>query len=230
MADPQALLITETAWRPMSAWAARRANWPWLRRSSISARRRNRTPSIRPSGRPSEAARTTGSLMPPAHILNAPTKLMRELGYGEGYAYDHGEDEAFSGQNYFPDGMARERILPARRARLRARDRQAPRLLGEAARQTPAGARAMSAVEERTGHAGRGGYPARPLVPAPFSRPDPGRHRKALPHRADPRAGQAVRSLHPAPARPDHAHSAAGPGGMAEEAPKRAPKARCAGR
>ncbi len=54
------------------------------------------------------AARDHGSLMPPAHILNAPTKLMQELGYGAGYAYDHDTEEAFSGQNYFPDDMARE--------------------------------------------------------------------------------------------------------------------------
>jgi putative ATPase len=49
-----------------------------------------------------------GSLMPPKHILNAPTKLMKTLGYGKGYEYDHAAEEAFSGQNYFPDGMARE--------------------------------------------------------------------------------------------------------------------------
>ena len=54
------------------------------------------------------AAKATGSLMPPAHILNAPTRLMQELGYGAGYAYDHQAEDAFSGQNYFPDGMARE--------------------------------------------------------------------------------------------------------------------------
>jgi putative ATPase len=56
------------------------------------------------------SARDHGSLMPPAHILNAPTKLMQELGYGAGYAYDHEAEDAFSGQNYFPDGMARERF------------------------------------------------------------------------------------------------------------------------
>jgi putative ATPase len=49
-----------------------------------------------------------GSLMPPAHILNAPTKLMKELGYGAGYEYDHDTDEGFSGQNYFPDAVKRE--------------------------------------------------------------------------------------------------------------------------
>jgi putative ATPase len=53
------------------------------------------------------SARDTGSLMPPAHILNAPTKLMKQLGYGAGYAYDHDAEDGFSGQNYFPDGMPR---------------------------------------------------------------------------------------------------------------------------
>jgi putative ATPase len=51
------------------------------------------------------AARDTGSLPPPAHIRNAPTKLMKDLGYGAGYAYDHDAEDGFSGQNYFPDGM-----------------------------------------------------------------------------------------------------------------------------
>jgi len=54
------------------------------------------------------SAEEHGSLTPPAHILNAPTRLMQRLGYGAGYEYDHGTEEAFSGQNYFPDGMARE--------------------------------------------------------------------------------------------------------------------------
>ena len=53
------------------------------------------------------AARDTGSLPPPKHILNAPTKLMKEIGYGAGYAYDHNAEDAFSGQNYFPDDMKR---------------------------------------------------------------------------------------------------------------------------
>ena len=53
------------------------------------------------------ASRATGSLMPPKHILNAPTKLMKDIGYGAGYAYDHDTAEGFSGQNYFPDDMPR---------------------------------------------------------------------------------------------------------------------------
>ena len=52
-------------------------------------------------------ARRTGSLMPPAHILNAPTDLMKAQGYGAGYAYDHDAEGGFSGQNYFPDGIKR---------------------------------------------------------------------------------------------------------------------------
>jgi putative ATPase len=60
------------------------------------------------------AARETGSLMPPAHIRNAPTKLMKQLGYGKGYQYDHDAEEGFSGQNYFPDGMERRAFYQPR--------------------------------------------------------------------------------------------------------------------
>ena len=56
------------------------------------------------------AAKENGSLVPPKHILNAPTKLMKQEGYGAGYDYDHGTPEAFSGQNYFPDEMARQQF------------------------------------------------------------------------------------------------------------------------
>jgi len=51
------------------------------------------------------SARETGSLMPPMHILNAPTKMMKNVGYGTGYAYDHDADEGFSGQDYWPEEM-----------------------------------------------------------------------------------------------------------------------------
>jgi putative ATPase len=70
------------------------------------------------------SAKATGSLMPPAHILNAPTKMMKNLGYGAGYAYDHDEAEAFSGQNYFPDGLDRQNFY-------RPRDRGFERELGK---------------------------------------------------------------------------------------------------
>jgi putative ATPase len=70
------------------------------------------------------AAKETGSLMPPKHILNAPTKLMKEIGYGSGYQYDHDADEAFSGQNYFPDEMPRQNFY-------RPTDRGAEAAIGE---------------------------------------------------------------------------------------------------
>lgn len=54
-----------------------------------------------------DAARRTGSEPPPRHILNAPTRLMREQGFGAGYAYDHDAEDGFSGQNYFPETMRR---------------------------------------------------------------------------------------------------------------------------
>lgn len=57
-----------------------------------------------------KAAAEYGSLNPPPHILNAPTRLMKDLGYGNGYCYDHDTPEGFSGQNYFPEGMARQRF------------------------------------------------------------------------------------------------------------------------
>ncbi len=63
-----------------------------------------------------KAAKETGSLAPPKHILNAPTNLMKDLGYGAGYAYDHDAPDAFSGQDYFPEGMARRQFYrPAER-------------------------------------------------------------------------------------------------------------------
>lgn len=56
------------------------------------------------------AAAENGSLMPPKHILNAPTRMMRDQGYGKNYKYDHDTDEGFSGQNYFPDEMPRRKF------------------------------------------------------------------------------------------------------------------------
>ena len=71
-----------------------------------------------------KAARETGSLMPPAHIRNAPTKLMKDLGYGKGYAYDPDTAEGFSGQNYFPDGMTRRSFYRPRGEGAEARVRE----------------------------------------------------------------------------------------------------------
>ena len=54
-----------------------------------------------------QLAKETGSIPPPKHILNAPTQLMKNNGYGDAYIYDHDSENAFSGQNFFPDGLSR---------------------------------------------------------------------------------------------------------------------------
>jgi putative ATPase len=59
-------------------------------------------------GQAMQVAREAGSLLPPKHILNAPTRLMETEGYGRGYAYDHDAEEAFSGQDYFPEALGRQ--------------------------------------------------------------------------------------------------------------------------
>ena len=59
-------------------------------------------------GEAMRAAKEGGSLMPPIHILNSPTKLMKSEGYGAGYVYDHDAPDAFSGQDYFPEAMGRQ--------------------------------------------------------------------------------------------------------------------------
>ena len=59
-------------------------------------------------GAAKRAAKENGSLLPPKHILNAPTNLMKSEGYGRGYAYDHDAEEAFSGQDYFPEELGRQ--------------------------------------------------------------------------------------------------------------------------
>lgn len=61
-------------------------------------------------GEAQKAAKNSGSLAPPQHIMNAPTKMMKEMGYGKGYVYDHDTETGFSGQNYFPDGMMRQQF------------------------------------------------------------------------------------------------------------------------
>jgi putative ATPase len=80
LAIVQACLYCATAPKSNAAYAAQKAAW--------------------------RSAKETGSLMPPATILNAPTKLMKEIGYGKGYAYDHDVEGGFSGADYWPEEMA----------------------------------------------------------------------------------------------------------------------------
>jgi hypothetical protein len=104
-------------------------------------------------GRAMALARKTGSEPPPKHILNAPTKLMKEQGYGAGYAYDHDAEDGFSGQNYFPDGHEAPGPLSAARARLRTRVEEASGVFREAARAPARPERLTSAMRPRNGRA-----------------------------------------------------------------------------
>ena len=70
------------------------------------------------------SAKDTGSLMPPSHILNAPTRLMKDIGYGKGYAYDHDADEGFSGQDYWPEEMDAQTFYEPSERGLEARIRE----------------------------------------------------------------------------------------------------------
>jgi putative ATPase len=72
-------------------------------------------------GKAMAAARETGSMTPPKHILNAPTRLMKDLGYGKGYAYDQDAPEGFSGQDYFPEEMGRRKFYEPREVGAEAR-------------------------------------------------------------------------------------------------------------
>ena len=109
LADPDALPQSHRRLGGLSSgWARPRASSRSPNASSISATAPKSNAAYRAFSAARSAAEETGSLMPPKHILNAPTRLMKHLGYGKGYEYDHDAPEAFSGQNYFPDGMARQ--------------------------------------------------------------------------------------------------------------------------
>ena len=99
LAIVQACLYLATAPKSNAAYAAQKAAW--------------------------RSAKETGSLMPPMNIVNAPTKLMKQVGYGKGYAYDHDSEDGFSGANYWPEGMsAQDYYTPTERgfeAKLRER-------------------------------------------------------------------------------------------------------------
>ena len=107
MADPQALVQALAAWEGYERLGSPEGEICIAQAVIYLATAPKSNAAYRAMGAAQRAAKETGSLMPPAHILNAPTKLMKNLGYGAGYAYDHDTEEAFSGQNYFPDGMGR---------------------------------------------------------------------------------------------------------------------------
>ncbi len=116
LADPQALQIALAAWEAYERMGSPEGELALAELVIYLATAPKSNAAYVAIGAAMRAAKEHGSLMPPKHILNAPTKLMKELGYSEGYEYDHSAAEAFSGQNYFPDGMPREQFYtPAER-------------------------------------------------------------------------------------------------------------------
>ncbi|HQT64652.1 MAG: AAA family ATPase [Acidocella sp. 20-57-95] len=107
LADPQALVQALAAWDAYERLGSPEGEVCIAQAVIYLATAPKSNATYKAIGAANRAARETGSLMPPAHILNAPTKLMKNLGYGAGYEYDHETEAAFSGQNYFPDGMGR---------------------------------------------------------------------------------------------------------------------------
>jgi putative ATPase len=116
LADPQALPIALAAWEAYERMGSPEGELALAELVIYLATAPKSNAAYVAIGAAMRAAKENGSLMPPKHILNAPTKLMKEIGYGEGYEYDHDSAEAFSGQNYFPDEMKRQEFYhPAER-------------------------------------------------------------------------------------------------------------------
>ncbi len=108
MADPQALQVALNAWEMYERVGSPEGELAITQAVIYMATAPKSNAAYKAAGSARRAASATGSLMPPKHILNAPTKLMKTIGYGENYAYDHDTEEGFSGQDYFPDEMKRE--------------------------------------------------------------------------------------------------------------------------
>jgi putative ATPase len=107
LADPQALVQALAAWDAYERLGSPEGELAVAQLVIYLASAPKSNAAYAAFGEARAMAGQTGSLMPPMHILNAPTGLMRKLGYGSGYVYDHATEEGFSGQNYFPDGTER---------------------------------------------------------------------------------------------------------------------------
>jgi len=108
LADPQALVQAIAAWEAYERLGSPEGELAIAQCVIYLGTAPKSNAAYKASSSAARAARDNGSLEPPKHILNAPTSLMKDLGYGDGYEYDHIAEDAFSGQNYFPDGMDRQ--------------------------------------------------------------------------------------------------------------------------
>ena len=108
LADPQALTQALAAWEAYERIGSPEGELALAQCVLYLATAPKSNAAYKAFGVAMRTAKQSGSLTPPKHILNAPTQLMKDIGYGAGYAYDHATDEGFSGQNYFPDDMERQ--------------------------------------------------------------------------------------------------------------------------
>lgn len=108
LADPQCLLQCTAAWETYERLGSPEGELALAQALIYLATAPKSNASYVAYKKAVSSAKQTGSLMPPAHILNAPTNMMKDMGYGAGYEYDPDTKDGFSGQNYFPDDMKRE--------------------------------------------------------------------------------------------------------------------------
>jgi putative ATPase len=108
MADPQALVVANAAKDAYDFLGSPEGELALAQAVLYVATAPKSNAAYTAYGRAKRAAKEGGSLLPPKHILNAPTKLMEDEGYSEGYAYDHDSEEGFSGQDYFPEQLGRQ--------------------------------------------------------------------------------------------------------------------------
>ncbi len=110
LADPQALSQALAAWEAYERIGSPEGELALAQCVLYLATAPKSNAAYKAFGAAMREAKQSGSLTPPKHILNAPTQLMKDIGYGAGYAYDHATEEGFSGQDYFPDDMARQQF------------------------------------------------------------------------------------------------------------------------
>ena len=116
LADPQALLQATAAWDAYERLGSPEGELALVQCVIYLATAPKSNSAYLAQKAAMAAARETGSLMPPMHSLNAPTRLMKDLGYGAGYRYDHKATDGFAGQSYFPDEMPRRQFyVPGKR-------------------------------------------------------------------------------------------------------------------
>jgi len=116
LADPQALVVTNAAKDAYDFLGSPEGELALAEAVIYVATAPKSNAAYAAFGKAMRTAKEAGSLSPPKHILNAPTRLMQEEGYSQGYEYDHETEEAFSGQDYFPESLGRQKFYePAER-------------------------------------------------------------------------------------------------------------------